>query len=154
MEIAQMNKQSTKTAGFVLSIGTGKQGKYLTSGKTSTIGRAMQFRRLARTWAIDSDRTHKTVDHYARGRGFGYKRLDVESGFDDIKLDEITASGKIIAVTTAYLQRPEVQAEIREIARILVENRQKRSRASRSKWELFCLGKTTTLNPPQETKKT
>lgn len=132
MELRQLNQRSAKTAALILSIGAGKDG-----GRSST-SKFLHHRNSAAKRAIDADRTHRTVDHFAQDLGFRYHRLNVQSGLDGIKLDDIRKGEKIIARTRVYLERPETQVEISEIATLLVENRQKRSKASKAQWERFC----------------
>ena len=135
-----MSDRTKVSIGFVLSIGTGEMEIQLSARAASTLSRFFNFQ-----FALRSERTHLAMDHAARN--FSYHRFNVQSGMGGIKLDEWKKSKsrnltieKITAITRKYLQLPLVQTEIRNIAKTLVENRQKRSRSSR--WKSFVLGKT------------
>ena len=140
-EIWSLRGEAKETIGLVLSIGTGFRPLPASTNIGATFIRSL---RLLQKLVNDSERTHKVTKFYA-SQSFTYERFNIQDGLGNIKLDDwktkknrnITLE-QIDAVTTAYLQQPSIQAEIKETAKILVENRRKRSQTSR--WRSFCLG--------------
>ena len=82
--------------------------------------------------ATDTDRVHQQMSIIARERKFAYFRFSVDEGLEDILLDnwEVQKTdGKksfktishIIAQTKIYIQRQDIQQELRSCAQLLVD---------------------------------
>ena len=140
-EICSLSGKAKEAIGLVLSIGTGIQPLPASTNIGPAFIRSLQ-RLVNKT--LNSEHTHEVTKFYAY-QSFTYKRFNVQEGLGNIKLDDwkpkknrnITLD-QISAATTLYLQQPSIKAEITETAKILVENRRKRSQTSR--WRSFCLG--------------
>lgn len=138
IESLSLSGEVKEANGLVLSIGTGSRPLPV----STKIGPA--FIRSFRRSVNETGRTEEVMEFWA-SKLFTYKRFNVQKGLGDIKLDEwktkknrnITLD-QIDAATTDYLQQPSIQAELKETAKILVENRRKRSQTPR--WRSFCLG--------------
>ena len=140
-EALSLTGEAKEAIGLVLSIGTGRRPPPASTNIGATFIHSLQ---RSVDESLSSERTHEVTEFYA-SQSFTYKRFDVPDGLGYIKLDDWITKKKhnitlerIVEATGDYLQRPSVQAEIEETARILVENRRKRSRTPR--WRSFCLG--------------
>lgn len=143
-EAEQMNRDSGSKVALALSIGSG------TVSRTSAgnFSRYIQILSLSKTLATSSENTHHTMEILATSRGLRYNRLSVDRGLEGIQFDDWKGGKKrdnktfeqIREATNRYLERNDVQNEIRNLATILVETR--RLRCGSSNWKLFCTGVT------------
>ena len=97
-EVRTMNNEAKDCANLVVSIGTGKNKKISrwTSGKAWMPGsRFINYMNFAKKWASESETKHRDMLRLQKNYGFKYYRLNVETGLDEMKLDEWRARGKI-----------------------------------------------------------
>lgn len=156
MEVKAMHGNDPSAIAMVLSIGTGTAGAQIKRYNSGTINKWIGYLTAAKQLASSSE------DEHTRMRGFKprhlhYFRLNVpaSTGLGKMKLDEWKAKGgikrrktnktleKIRQLTNDYLEDPEVQDEIRQIATILVNHRRQRAGetpGSSRRWELYATG--------------
>ena len=143
-EAEQMNRDSGSTVALVLSIESGTIG----SMSRPSAFKLARYYSIARALARWSENTHHTMSILASRRGLRYNRFNVDEGLEKIKIDDWKGSKKsgrktlekIQKATLEYLQQADIEGELRELAAILVENRQLRSRSPN--WKRFCMGVT------------
>ena len=117
---------------LMISIGSGT-GRRRSRLKTSRI-KPLIFSNIYSAFdlATDTDRVHQEMSIMARERKFAYFRFSVDEGLEDILLDNWKVQktdGKksfktishIIAQTEFYLQRQDIQQELRSCAQLLID---------------------------------
>lgn len=95
-EVRRMNNNAKACVGVVLSVGTGKNSKVSRWRRSKTwmpASRYINFLNFAKAWASQSETQHTDMIKDQRNFGFKYYRLNVETGFDGMKLDEWRARG-------------------------------------------------------------
>ena len=95
-EVRTMNNHAKFCVGVFLSVGTGKNNKvsrWRNSQKWVPASRYINYLNFAKAWASQSEKQHTDMIKYQRTFGFKYYRLNVETGFDGMKLDEWRARG-------------------------------------------------------------
>jgi patatin-like phospholipase/acyl hydrolase len=126
--------QQTNAVGVLVSIGTGKTKQARLVGPAG-VSRYLGYVRLTRQMATNAEDIHQRMSNTTGTNGTRYHRFNVQTGLEDVKLDEWQTSRdeeggithvtlqKIETETRAYLQSPGVMDEIRECAGQLVELR-------------------------------
>ncbi|KAI4130347.1 MAG: hypothetical protein LQ338_001782 [Usnochroma carphineum] len=120
---------------LLLSLGTGNAKGNTTKAKHS----------LQKELSDISDLVHQKIKAAQKQDVFTYYRWDVQDGLQGVRLDEwkpidsgeITRA-RIERATNRYLGSPQVQAQIRECAEILVHIRLQRAQTMR--WEMYATG--------------
>ncbi|KAL8784521.1 MAG: hypothetical protein Q9195_009007 [Heterodermia aff. obscurata] len=95
-EVRTMNNHAKACVGVLLSVGTGKNSKVSRWGKTKKwmpASRYINYLNFAKAWASQSETQHTNMIKEKSNFGFKYYRLNVETGFDGMKLDEWRARG-------------------------------------------------------------
>ena len=95
-EVRTMNNNAKLCVRVFLSIGTGKNNKVSRwkGGKTRMpASRYINYINFAKAWASESETQHTNMMRYEGFFNFKYYRLNVETGFDGMKLDEWRARG-------------------------------------------------------------
>ena len=156
-EVKKMNNNAKRCVRSILSVGTGKH-KESSRFNGDGIYRYVNYLNFARKWATDSEGIHGKLVQ-ARSDleeldAFEYCRLNVEEGLGRMKLDEwrtrrsfrrkAEAKNKTLETirkhTENYLADEEVQKNIKECAKTLVEIRQQRAESNPQRWERACFG--------------
>jgi hypothetical protein len=87
------------------------------------------FRAVLKNLTNVSD-VDEDMRYMAKDRGFGYCRLDVDQGLENMELDEwdegLGTLESIRRHTEKYLEKPEVQKRMARLAEALVEARRER----------------------------
>ena len=131
---------------FLLSIGTGKNKR---SGRRARagLGRLYDLFNDAAKLATESEETHIRLQRTMYRLRTAYARLNVEKGFEKMKLDEWKGKGghktirTITDETEAYLATNDAKSLIASSARQLVNIRRARASSQYSdEWERFCHG--------------
>ncbi|KAH0544750.1 hypothetical protein FGG08_001117 [Glutinoglossum americanum] len=146
-EVTQMCGGTSHNVALTVSVGTGKS-RVSRFGK-GWLGRYITYLKAAKMLASESEKQHEDMERLARDRGLNYFRFNVAQGLGKMKLDEWKAPNRwgrrenetlklIRGKTAEYLRDPEVRKNLRTVAEMLVRNR--RERASTSRWEFVCLG--------------
>jgi len=97
---------------------------------------------VLRDIASQTTNSHILMLALAETLGFFYSRFEVASGLETMALDDWNGEEGSVTiqvierVTYAYLEQPEVQNQLDEVAERLVHSRQ--SRSSTRKWATFC----------------
>ena len=97
-EVLTMNNRAKGCLNVVVSIGTGKNKKlsrWRSKKSWMPAGRYINFMNFAKKWASQSETQHNDMIRDQRNYEFEYFRLNVETGLDEMKLDEWRARGKI-----------------------------------------------------------
>lgn len=118
---------------LILSIGTGHQtpSPRVGSGIVLLIKKSLRM-------AVDSEKTHEEMSSKAQNIGFTYKRFNVTTGMQGIRLGEYKKLDEMKEATEKYLSDERVVRELREVAGRLVANRRRRVEENRDRWEAFC----------------
>lgn len=94
-EVCNMNNEAKDAANLVVSIGTGKNNKMSRwSNSWMPASRFINYMNFAKKWASESETKHTDMRKLQRKFQFKYYRLNVETGLDEMKLDEWRARGK------------------------------------------------------------
>ena len=136
--------ESRDAIGLVLSIGTGHRP--IPAFKTTRFAYLSAIRPLKLMLEMDGDHAHHVAIIYSENL-FTYKRFDIGELPEEIKPDEWKTKKnnrdltleRLEEATASYVQAPLVQREIRDTAKMLVENRCRRSKVT-SRWKSFCQG--------------
>lgn len=109
-------------ADTIISLGTGCRGRnpYAVSMRTGLSGMFGMLRAFAHI-STDSEAVHRRMDERFAQTG-AYYRFN-PPGLEDIALDEWTAVGRAAERSQAYLDMPETQARIAEVAKRLLAAR-------------------------------
>ena len=97
-EVRTMNNEAANCANLVVSIGTGKNNQISrwTKGRPWMPGkRFINYMNFAKKWASESETKHNDMLKEQKRHNFKYYRLNVESGLDEMKLDEWRARSRI-----------------------------------------------------------
>ena len=160
-EMRRLHRNCLKT---VVSLGTGKPARSSMFGRRArrlqrldvgpAFAHAYRLFKSAKAALTDCERTHAQVEgrrQDVRGSDaeFGYYRLNINEGLGKVELNEMKTSrddgngGKCTTIqyirncTHAELAKPEVQAQLTELAKILVRQRRDRIRDDPDQWERF-----------------
>lgn len=124
---------------LLISIGTGEST--ISRFEKGAFKKALGYINAARKLASDSEETHKTMEQMKEKWHVPYHRFNVpvKFGLGKMKLDEFKHSTleKIESDTKKYCS--EIEGELKEMAKILVENRRRRSKSDL--WPLVSTGK-------------
>ena len=138
-EVLHRADQSNENLDILLSIGGGN------ARAKSSKKQGRRVIALLEDSVSYSDYAAQRVRKESINRHFRYHRLDVEPGFQDVRLDEWkpkesgkTTVQRIEQQTEEYLKRPRVAQECKDIAQRLAEARISRSQTIR--WESFAAG--------------
>ena len=142
-EVRQMSGNNEHAIALTVSIGTGKPRDQLNIKGHQFISKLGAYLRWTTHITTDAEITHSTMVSIHHASPTKYHRLNVEDGLQDVKLGEwkMTRSetgvervtlNRIKEATRAYLDKPEVQEQLHDIAEILVHNR--RARCITSRW--------------------
>ncbi|KAF7865472.1 hypothetical protein EAF04_006447 [Stromatinia cepivora] len=143
-EVEQVHGKGT--IAITLSIGTGRPTKVppIARKNSGLIGHYRQMIKYTAATTTDSEHIHEHVKDRTLGR-CTYERLNVDGGLGDINLGEWRIHNKenmtlktIREQTLAYLNQSEVRTRMEKVARMLVKNRQERSRTRR--WDVVATG--------------
>ncbi|KAF7948672.1 hypothetical protein EAE96_007867 [Botrytis aclada] len=143
-EVEQVHGRGT--VALTLSIGTGRPTKVqpIARQNSGLISHYRQMIKYTAATTTDSENTHEYVKALTTDR-CTYERFNVDGGLGDIDLGEWRIRGnenitlkKIREQTHAYLHQSEVQSRMERVARLLVRNRQERSRTE--KWDVVATG--------------
>lgn len=143
-EIEQIHGEGT--IALTISIGTGRPTKISPIAKKNSglIKRYRQMIKYIVATTTDSERVHEHVKSMTSGR-CTYERLNVDGGPGGINIGEWRVHKKenmtlktIREQTSAYLEQSEVRIRVEKIAKMLVRNRQERSRTPR--WDIVATG--------------
>ncbi|CAD6444280.1 5eb779df-f889-406e-96ec-73632c2f676e [Sclerotinia trifoliorum] len=143
-EVEQVHGEGTTA--LILSIGTGRPTKVAPIARKDSglINRYRQMIKYTAATTTDSEPIHEHVKGLTSGR-CTYERLNVDGGLGDINLGEWRIHNKknmtletIREQTLAYLDQPEVSIRMEKVAKMLVKNRQERSRTPR--WDIVATG--------------
>ena len=96
-EVRNMNNDAKECADLVVSIGTGKNNKISrwSKGRGWMPGsRFINYMNFAKKWASESETKHNDMLKLQSRFRFKYYRLNVDTGLDEMKLDEWRARGK------------------------------------------------------------
>ena len=132
---------------LLLSIGTGRIP--ITRFERGWVRKYLGYINAARKLASDAESTHENLTSETMFGRLPYYRFNVPegTGLDKIKLDEWKTSKSgtrkdtletIRTATEAYCKEPSVRARLKEVAQILVDNRQRREKSAF--WPLFSKG--------------
>ena len=116
-EVRTMNNNAKACIGVVLSVGTGKNNKvsrWRTSKTWMPASRYINFLNFAKAWASQSEGGHSNMLKDQRKLDFTYYRLNVETGFDGMKLDEWRARGDFRTGLGRCVGRLRVKLHVRE----------------------------------------
>lgn len=133
-EVMQMHPNLRNPIDLLLSIGTGTSSRPSSSSLSS----------MKSTISIQTADTHKRILKQKTDINFYYGRIDA-NGLEDIKHNSwkprhgwMATLQRIKDYTERYLDGENVQKELRECARRLVESRRRRARTS--DWDSFAFG--------------
>ncbi|KAI9649163.1 hypothetical protein NHQ30_001730 [Ciborinia camelliae] len=144
-EIEQVHGKGT--VALALSIGTGRPTKVqpIARQKSGLIGHYRQMIKYTAAITTDSENTHENVKALLAAEKCPYERFNVDGKLGDINLGEWRINGtenmtlKMIRnQTQAYLNLPGVRKRMEKVARMLVKNRQERSKTS--EWGVVATG--------------
>ena len=96
-EVLTMNNRAKGCLNDVVSIGTGKNQKlsrWRSKKSWMPAGRYINFMNFAKKWASQAETQHNDMIRDRRNLDFEYFRLNVETGLDEMKLDEWRARGE------------------------------------------------------------
>jgi hypothetical protein len=143
-EVSQMSGNNEHAIALTVSIGTGCPRDELNINGHQFISKLGAYLKWTTHVTTNSEFTHRTMVslHNTPAKRGKYHRLNVENGLEDIKLGEWKTARRetgvervtlrrIRAATRTYLDNPEVQNQLRDIAEVLVHNRRTRSRTPR-----------------------
>ncbi|TGO83405.1 hypothetical protein BPOR_0653g00060 [Botrytis porri] len=134
------------TVALTLSIGTARPAKVqpIARHNSGLISRYRQMIKYTAATTTDSEHTYEYVKTLTADQ-CTYERFNVEGGLGDIDLGEWRVHGngnitlkKIREQTHVYLNQSEVRRRMEKVARMLVRNRQERSRTE--KWDVVATG--------------
>lgn len=95
-EVQRMNNKSNNCVRVILSIGTGKNNQTARFGDQSQgLSHYWTIVNWAKKWATDSEQPHLRMMKWRDRNKFGYFRLNVEEGLDEMKLDEWRVRGAL-----------------------------------------------------------
>ncbi|PSN69016.1 FabD/lysophospholipase-like protein, partial [Corynespora cassiicola Philippines] len=160
-EVSTMHGNDSSVVDLLVSIGTGQADPvpFYNSGPW----KIQSFINATKALATDSEKKHEYMEALLENTGLSehmmYQRFNVqrEKGLKNMKLDEWKEKGKyrvtkwgikkreqstlekITEITGEYCKQPEVQEEIRKVAKRLVQNRLDRCTVER-KWEQWTTG--------------
>lgn len=135
-----------EAANFMLSIGTGETKGFHRIPKAGGFQQLYGYLRAAKKLASESAEAHESMSQHCQNprNGWSYHRLNVTSKYElaGMKLDEWKKNQKTLKrieeETMKYCREPEVNKELEDIAKQLVERR--RARCKGSEWEFFSTG--------------
>lgn len=138
-EVSQMSGNDPYSIKLLISIGTGEST--ISRFEKGAFKKALGYINAARKLASDSEDTHKTMEQMKEKWGIPYHRFNVpvKFGLGEMKLDEFKSDtlDKIERDTNKYCST--IEQELEEVARVLVENRRRRSKSEL--WPLVSTGK-------------
>ncbi|KAF7924653.1 uncharacterized protein EAE97_010604 [Botrytis byssoidea] len=143
-EVEQVHGKGT--VAITLSIGTGRPTKVqpIARQNSGLISHYRQMIKYTATTTTDSEHTHEYVKALTADR-CTYERFNVDGGLGDIDLGEWRVHGnenmtlkRIREQTHVYLNQSEVRRRMEQVAKMLVRNRQERSRTE--KWDVVATG--------------
>ncbi|KAF7897617.1 hypothetical protein EAF00_005845 [Botryotinia globosa] len=144
-EVEQVHGKGT--VALTLSIGTGRPTKVQTIARQNS-GLISHYRQMIKYTAAtttDSEHSHEYVKALTADR-CTYERFNVDGGQGDIDLGEWRVHGnenitlkRIREQTHVYLNQSEVRRRMEKVAKMLVRNRQERSRTE--KWDVVATGR-------------
>ncbi|TGO46071.1 hypothetical protein BOTNAR_0616g00060 [Botryotinia narcissicola] len=143
-EVEQVHGKGT--VALTLSIGTGRPTKVqpIARQNSGLISHYRQMIKYTAATTTDSEHTHEYVKALTADR-CTYERFNVDGGLGDIDLGEWRVHGnenmtlkRIREQTHVYLNQSEVRRRMEKVAKMLVRNRQERSRTE--KWDVVATG--------------